>query len=826
LALIRSSEPALRGIPTGIFLAASAAGQYRQVMEVPPPLPRKSFSPFLLIALFLLLIAVGIRTFLAAEEEEEVIRAATYQLAITVGGVVCGLAALLFSIVALFFRRRGRFLSIFVGVAGLGMAALLSKELPQSIERVKVEVERSNAAGVALARQPIPQEKDAQTDMDLRPALIAWGEEAWVRPYQEHGHHDPAWDEPALQLIRGTFLQLMGSAIKPGIEHLRALSAQIQNTACDDPWILFLVRRLGEDDPDFREVMEKAADAVAAAGYPPAPTWLARVQALGVVFRDEPTAAAARVPGCLESLRAALSAKSLEAVDYRVWCQFFLYQPSEIVFQVDGEGAPGVVESIPGTAEWFRLWMRGRAEVEQAWQARGGGWANTVTPDGWKRFGTHLAIARGLLERALKMQPNQPEIARALLTVELGSSGLEEMRPLFEQAVRARFDYMPAYLLFHWGVEPRWFGSEEAQLAFGRSCLATQRFDTQVPWEMVRTVEDIADDKGDRDAQDAYYHHQAPWEDLRTVFDGYIAHGDPARRNYYLSVKTVLAAKRGLDSVVAQLLQDLHYEIDPQVKADWNLSVQWIPRMTALTGPACSLAVSAERQTNDHPEQALQNLLSAQKLPGLLPMTTEYFAGQIASLRSLVALQASPWLPLTPPQDLSGWKVGGGEWKVVAPGVLELKTGGSVALLTRVEPMGDTWEVRGEFELPVEGSGRTEAALFCGPPGAQEEHGFSLRFWSHPHNSTGISLARGFNTQAFSKGAALKRVVPFIARLENRRLRVSAAKELWYAEQPLPEGVEIADNAQFSLGSTGGSGRTIRFRNLEWRKPAQENEKQ
>ena len=72
---------------------------------------------------------------------------------LTIAGIVSGLGAFLSSIVALFFRRRGRYLSIFVGLAGASLAVLLSLELPQSLQRVVAEVKKSHAEGVALAAQ-------------------------------------------------------------------------------------------------------------------------------------------------------------------------------------------------------------------------------------------------------------------------------------------------------------------------------------------------------------------------------------------------------------------------------------------------------------------------------------------------------------------------------------------------------------------------------------------------------------------------------------------------------------------------------------------------
>jgi len=785
-----------------------------------PPLPRRRISPLLLAAIFFLLLAIGARAILSGTDA--LTQPPWQRIAFAVTGILAAVAALMFGVVACFVQSRTWPLSVFVGLASLWFAGVLANELPQPFARAFSQIRQSSAAGVAQAQRPIPEEKNAPRSAQTAAPLIAWGEAAMLRPYLEHGHHDDAWEEDARQLIRGTALKLAGGWANPGVENLRALGVRILHAGCDDPWVLFLIRRLGDQDPDFPEAMAKFPAAIASHGYPAFPVWLAQAEALRAARRDTPRAATVLAPGCLEALREALSSRPLEAGDYSAWCEVFEGEPSHSLLKQDGEAVCRIVESVPGTQEWFRLWIRGRWEIEQAWLERGFGYANTVSAGQWQRFSEHLAAARADLEQSWKLNPKQPEIARALTTVALGSAGLEEMRLRFDGAARARFDYIPAYDVFRNGLRPRWFGSEEAQLAFGRNCLATQRFDTKVPWQMVRAVRDIAADQNDADE---YYKNTAPWDDLKATLDGYLAHGDPARRSYLLSTKAVLAGKRCLPDVLAPLLKELAYKIDPQVVEDWNLPVQWAARMATLCGPASSLLAAAENQQEaQQPEQALQSLLAAQKVPGQLPIVNDYLGGYVAELTAVVAMKSRPWQPLTPPKDLSGWQAEGGEWRVVSPTVLEVKPGSSSARLTRLQPIGDTWELRGNFELVTPGEGRAEAELFCGPSGEQERHGLSLRFWTNGRDWSGISVARGLGEDAFSKKANFVRSTPFTVRMINHRVRVFANKTLWIADQPMPAGVTIENGALLALGATGYGACTVQFRNLEWRAPGNEHQ--
>jgi hypothetical protein len=69
-------------------------------MTAPPPIPRKGSSPFLLIALVFVLVAVAIHVF-ANREPEQPAAAPLTQLAIAVAGLVSGALALAVSLGAL-----------------------------------------------------------------------------------------------------------------------------------------------------------------------------------------------------------------------------------------------------------------------------------------------------------------------------------------------------------------------------------------------------------------------------------------------------------------------------------------------------------------------------------------------------------------------------------------------------------------------------------------------------------------------------------------------------------------------------------------------------
>jgi tetratricopeptide (TPR) repeat protein len=134
-----------------------------------------------------------------------------------------------------------------------------------------------------------------------------------------------------------------------------------------------------------------------------------------------------------------------------------------------------------------RLAMDGQYLIDAAWCARGSGWANTVSDQGWKLFGDRLAKAAETLEAAFAKYPNEGEMARSMIDVELGQGqGKDRMEKWFQLAIKANPDDYDAYKGKEWYLQPRWYGSSEEVLNFGKKCLEGGNWSAKLP--MILTV--------------------------------------------------------------------------------------------------------------------------------------------------------------------------------------------------------------------------------------------------------------------------------------------------------------------------------------------------
>ncbi len=110
---------------------------------------------------------------------------------------------------------------------------------------------------------------------------------------------------------------------------------------------------------------------------------------------------------------------------------------------------------------------RAEALVNYAWEARGGGYANTVTGEGWKLLAERLGQARGVLEEAAKLSVRDPHWYNVMQSVALGEGwDRDRSEALFAEAVVAEPTYYHYYFSRTSAELPRWGGDPNAWIDF------------------------------------------------------------------------------------------------------------------------------------------------------------------------------------------------------------------------------------------------------------------------------------------------------------------------------------------------------------------------
>ena len=135
----------------------------------------------------------------------------------------------------------------------------------------------------------------------------------------------------------------------------------------------------------------------------------------------------------------------------------------------------------------------GQAFVDYAWKARGNGFADTVTEEGWHGFHDRLAEARRVLTEVSSATDKGPHWYSVMQTVALGQAWeRDDYESLFAEAVRVepRYDDFYSakarYLLPRWsGEDGEWerFADESAMKIGGKEGSALY---AHIAWEMSR----------------------------------------------------------------------------------------------------------------------------------------------------------------------------------------------------------------------------------------------------------------------------------------------------------------------------------------------------
>lgn len=110
--------------------------------------------------------------------------------------------------------------------------------------------------------------------------------------------------------------------------------------------------------------------------------------------------------------------------------------------------------------------IRGGFYIEHAWAARGSGFANTVSRQGWEEFGKRLELANADLTAAAQLDPHSPFPYAGLITIDMGMSrGVKSAAEHLAAARAIDPSFYPAHSNFMFMNTPRWGGSLDAMKA-------------------------------------------------------------------------------------------------------------------------------------------------------------------------------------------------------------------------------------------------------------------------------------------------------------------------------------------------------------------------
>jgi hypothetical protein len=158
-------------------------------------------------------------------------------------------------------------------------------------------------------------------------------------------------------------------------------------------------------------------------------------------------------------------------------------------------------------------------------EARGGGYADTVTPQGWRDFGIAMDGARAVLEANRKRLATNPEWYTLRMEVAIyRNESQASIKALFDEGVRREPAYLPLYQTMQLNLSPQWHGSNRQLMDFvneaghNSPAAASEGLYARLVWNASPTYAQIELDP------------RLDWPAMRAGMDAVVAHY-PAERN-------------------------------------------------------------------------------------------------------------------------------------------------------------------------------------------------------------------------------------------------------------------------------------------------------
>jgi hypothetical protein len=397
-------------------------------------------------------------------------------------------------------------------------------------------------------REFIPKSK--AHDPNKREYVLEWNRFTTIDDYRQSGVTGAAWDKQALEALE-LYCQTRVAALSgyvPG--EIQTQIGEQATTAikagCRDPLIQYLHARYtlaqqGVSRETLAAAYDQAAEGIEQLGYSPIRKVYVNLRAAEAAMAVTPRGT--NVPpretflrrAAIHHLNEALHDAKMppveaDVISRQVW---EIAQPSSVGrYDIEGLLIPTLKERWGDHA--FACWICGSFYLDQAWRARGSGFADSVSPEGWKGFHDNLKKADEILRHGWKADPSSADIPVAMIRVCMGQNNpREEMESWFERAMTINTNSYEAVEAKAYYLLPQWFGNDEELLAFGRECVASKKWGGRVPLILPWCHHELhqyshKDDKN-------YYAKPEVWRDIQSAYERYFElnpDDDSHRHNY------------------------------------------------------------------------------------------------------------------------------------------------------------------------------------------------------------------------------------------------------------------------------------------------------
>ncbi len=561
-------------------------------------------------------------------------------------------------------------------------------------------------SAVALAVIPNSDNPEAYTEKQYRLDLLEYNKQTMSGAYLEVGHRDPRWDDLVVEFLDAQSVRFVNykaykTAKVPETaskERGYEIAKQLKELGCTDPMagyvILLHTKSKEEGYLDYaRWVYQSLLDSDYPVNRKTAIAWrLARL----LNNDDHKDEAAEVVQSWVDMICEAVADPELSLEN-----QYFMFRVLKDQIDEDWlsrwESVCERIDIQEPANPWLVSAICGFYHVEAGWEVRGGGYANTVTDEGWVGFKEHMNSARKHLVNAWEVAPQFPDVPARMIAVSMADSSGEE-RLWFGRAVEAQFDYYRAYSSYIWSLRPRWGGSLDEIYAFGVECLETDRVDTRVPNIFYKVMIDLYSETDDY----SYWGRPGAYENFMRYYDAMKREpGGEGDITWWDSMKAAYAWRVGRYQEAAQQIEALGEDFIPKVfsKLGGEPVLAQSEIYVRLNPTTDAVADRVDRLWDQGRHRRAGELLDGTLL-GLVPgdPARVYLENKAAQSRWKHKNAQGVWADLLGRTDMGGWDVERGAWSMDEQGRLtghSLENG--LAAVCRLK-FGYRYELKGSLE--------------------------------------------------------------------------------------------------------------------------------
>lgn len=324
------------------------------------------------------------------------------------------------------------------------------------------------------------------------------------RAYLANEERDRTLDETYLDFFRLAARWIAHSPGYPRTSEVMSRASALYRQGLRDPMFLGIYSqsyaKVAQTSPVVRGLVEEAWDSLEESQYPHL-----RKAALAFEIADyaqrwqSPDTRSQYLSEAFTAYIAAASDPDLpQSLETYLYVAIFPYL-DDILTVEEAEDLCSLIRADQNVRPWIMHMAHGKLALRKGWDGRGGGYAASVTKEGWETFQRELNVAYEHLITAHSLAPNHPLAATELIGIAMAGHTPPDKDESYwlKEVLNSIPDWTPAYQRYLWNLRPRWGGSRSRMLQFGVLCAETKLYSTDVPYVLIEAMNDVAEESGE-----------------------------------------------------------------------------------------------------------------------------------------------------------------------------------------------------------------------------------------------------------------------------------------------------------------------------------------